>query len=307
MATREIDGRKEVAASGHHVDPGVAAGLVAAVVGVGVLVVGPTIRTLVDVNGVLTPIVQAVATVAAVVLAHLALRRGWRMLTTVVVSTTVVTVVVAVPLVGLAYHQTDPGRSARGTATRWRLINADSFDAAAPCVSLPADAHGSGQRCYRDATMRLKLIMSGLNSASQEARLTTVAVRGRFYAETATRPEFGSDKVECALLFGMADENHWYAFRLRGATVSLTHFDGQPSRSLLGPSAVESIRPDSWTRLGVLVDGSSATLYVNDREYQEIELDPAPTGLVDLATIMGSTERPYDVTCAFDHFNVYQG
>jgi hypothetical protein len=282
-------------------DANFAAVLTGTVAAIGVVAAGPYFERIVDFSNRWAPLVPVTASLMVVTVAKL--WRSPKASTTSIVAVSVLALVLVFggSMLILSITQTAPGRAARSAAGSWDQVLDSDFHEAAACTDLPADAHGTGRQCPHDGALEIHLAMKGLPSASQETTGLTRPLAGTWYAEVRARLVDGPSDAVCALVFGHLAENRFYALRVQGELLQMTSFSGAGAApSLLLTALPRGVHTDQWIRLGLLLRGTQATVFANDRWLAEETIDPPPDGTVDLATILPRGNRPYQATCAFD-------
>jgi hypothetical protein len=249
-------------------------------------------------SGSMVGVAAAITVVAAVVLNGLlhSLPRWGQFVITLFAT---LLIMVGVGLVA-QWRNTSPGRNAFNEAAGWPSLPLPS----APLgerISAGVTKYGTGYGVYYGDYIEIHIDSTGSNLITW---YPTKSVSPNYYAQVEARQTGGSAATACALVFAFKSSKNLFHLALRADGLQLAYWDGAiPARAYEGPTPVSyATNLDNWHTIGVLVEGSQVTAFVDDRQVFSDYIPGSLSGGVTFGTLDIGSGYDDDATCQFRHW-----
>jgi hypothetical protein len=209
---------------------------------------------------------------------------------------TTLLVVIGVGLVA-QWRNTSPGRNALNQAVSWLSLRAPS----APYgehISGGVTKYGTGYGIDYGTYIEIHIDSTGSNMITW---YPTKPVSPDYYAQVEARQTGGSTATACALIFAFKDAQNLFQLALRSDGLQLAYWDGEiPARAYEGPTVVSyASNLDDWHTIGVLVNGSQVTAFVDNRQVFSDYIPRSVSGGLTFGTLDIGGGYYDDATCQF--------
>lgn len=218
---------------------------------------------------------------------------AWQFFITLFVTTAVVVGVG----VATTMYDTAPGRDARHEASTWTAV-AVPVEPVGKQISAGVTRYGTGYGADTGQYIDIHIDSTISNLISW---IPTASTGPTYYAQIEARQLSGSSATACVLMFAYKNVNSFFQLALRTDGLQLAYWDGEiPARAYEGPVSLPfATSLQNWQRIGVLVQGSYLTAFVDDRKVFSQYIDRPLTGRVTFGTLDIGGGYTDDATCEF--------
>jgi hypothetical protein len=213
-----------------------------------------------------------------------------------------ITLVVTIALVlgiGIAGYLKDtyPGREAQHQAAAWTAIKMPSLPRGRR-ISAGATHYGTGYGVDRGQSISIHIDSSRSNLISW---LPSKSTTSTYYAQVEARQTSGSAATACTLVFAYRGINSFFQLALRTDGLQLAYWDGKmPARAYEGPVSLPyATNLDAWHTIGVLVEDSQMSAFVDDRKVFSDFISKPLSGRVTFGTLDIGSGYTDDANCEF--------